>query len=78
LSIQGCGSVELPVCPWCDGELRRERTRLKMTQEQLAEKAALNIRTVQKIEAGNRNILVSTADRLRAALGISRNRLLAR
>jgi transcriptional regulator with XRE-family HTH domain len=58
--------------------IRRERTRLKMTQEQLAEKADLNIRTVQKIEAGNLNILVSTADRLRAALGISWNRLLAR
>jgi hypothetical protein len=42
------------------------------------DQAALNIRTVQKIEAGNRNILVSTADRLKAALGISWNRLLAR
>jgi transcriptional regulator with XRE-family HTH domain len=40
-----------------------------MTQEKLAELADLNIRTLQKIEAGQTNILVTTAIRLRHALG---------
>ena len=39
-----------------------------MTQERLAELADLNLRTVQKIEAGAINILVTTAVRLQAAL----------
>lgn len=41
----------------------------KITQEKLAELADLNIRTLQKIEAGQTNILVTTAVRLRRALG---------
>lgn len=41
----------------------------KITQERLAELADLNIRTLQKIEAGQTNILVTTAVRLRRALG---------
>jgi len=49
--------------------LRRERMARKMTQEKLAELADLNIRTLQKIEAGQTNILVTTAMRLRRALG---------
>jgi DNA-binding XRE family transcriptional regulator len=40
----------------------------EMTQERLAELADLNIRTLQKIEAGQTNILVTTAIRLRRAL----------
>jgi transcriptional regulator with XRE-family HTH domain len=40
----------------------------KITQEKLSELADLNIRTVQKIEAGQTNILVTTAMRLRKAL----------
>jgi len=39
-----------------------------MTQEKLAELADLNIRTVQKIEAGDINILVTTILRIRHAL----------
>ncbi len=42
-----------------------------MTQEKLSEMADLNIRTLQKIEAGQTNILVTTAFRLRGALGCS-------
>ena len=53
------------------GNLRRERVARKITQEKLAEDADLNIRTLQKIEAGQTNILVTTAMRLRAALGCS-------
>jgi transcriptional regulator with XRE-family HTH domain len=43
--------------------------RRNVTQEKLAELADLNIRTLQKIEAGETNILVTTAVRLRRALG---------
>ncbi len=39
-----------------------------ITQEKLAEAADLNIRTLQKIEAGETNILLTTASRLREAL----------
>ncbi len=47
-------------------KLRYER---RLTQEQLAEQTDLNIRTIQKIEAGTTNILVTTAARIRKALG---------
>lgn len=48
--------------------LRRERVAAGMTQEKLAEKADLNIRTLQSIEAGELNLLVTTAMRLQKAL----------
>ena len=48
--------------------LRRERTKIGMSQEKLAELADLNIRTVQKIEAGDITILITTLLRLRHAL----------
>jgi transcriptional regulator with XRE-family HTH domain len=41
--------------------LRRERLARDFTQERLAELADLNPRTLQKIEAGQTNILVTTA-----------------
>ena len=56
--------------------LRRERTARGLTQERLAELADLNPRTVQKIEAGDITILVTTLQRLRAALGCEWKRLL--
>ena len=40
-----------------------------LTQERLAEPAELNPRTVQKIEAGDITILITTLIRLREALG---------
>jgi transcriptional regulator with XRE-family HTH domain len=49
--------------------VRRERMSLKITQEKLAELVDLNIRTVQKIEAGDVNILLTTVLRLQKALG---------
>lgn len=49
--------------------LRRERMARKITQEKLAEMSELNIRTLQKIEAGQTNILVTTAIRLRESVG---------
>ena len=45
-------------------------------QERLAELADLNPRTVQKIEAGDITILVTTLQRLRGALGCEWKRLL--
>ena len=47
-----------------------------LTQEGLAELADLNPRTVQKIEADDITILVTTLQRLRAALGCEWKRLL--
>lgn len=55
--------------------LRRERMERGITQEKLAEMADLNIRTLQKIEAGQTNILITTAIRLREALGCAWERL---
>jgi transcriptional regulator with XRE-family HTH domain len=58
------------------GSVRRERTAKGLTQEKLAELVDLNIRTVQKIEAGHTNILLTTAIRFRDALQIPWDRLL--
>jgi transcriptional regulator with XRE-family HTH domain len=58
--------------------IRRERNSKAMTQEKLAELADLNIRTVQKIEAGDINILITTLIRLRKALGAKWENLLPR
>jgi len=49
--------------------VKRERVYADMTQERLAELADLNPRTVQKIEAGETNILITTAQRIKKALG---------
>lgn len=49
--------------------LKEARVGAGLTQEQLAEKAELAPRTVQKIEAGQITILISTLRRLRAAIG---------
>jgi DNA-binding XRE family transcriptional regulator len=49
-----------------------------ITQEKLAELVDLNTRTVQKIEAGSLNILLTTVLRLRAALGCSWEELLTK
>ena len=51
--------------------VRRERTAKRVTQERLAELADLNIRTVQKIEAGDIDILLTTTLRLQRALQCS-------
>jgi len=56
--------------------LRRERVAAKMTQEKLAEESDLNPRTIQKIEAGETNILITTALRLCRALNCSSTKLL--
>jgi transcriptional regulator with XRE-family HTH domain len=58
--------------------VRRERMAKKITQEKLAELVDLNIRTVQKIEAGHVNILLTTVLRLHKALGCSWDDLLGK
>jgi DNA-binding XRE family transcriptional regulator len=47
-----------------------------MTQEKLAELVDLSIRTVQKIEAGDVNILLTTVLRIQKSLGCEWTRLM--
>jgi len=56
--------------------VRRERTARKLTQEKLAEMVDLNIRTVQKVEGGEINVLITTACRLQRALQCDWNKLM--
>ena len=51
--------------------IRRKRVEIKMTQEHLAELAGINPRTIQKIEAGKLNILVTTLARIQSSLKCS-------
>ncbi len=53
------------------GKVRQERVSHNLTQEKLAELAHLNVRTIQKIEAGETNILITTAKRIQKAIGCS-------
>ena len=57
--------------------VRRERIAKSVKQEELAELVDLNIRTIQKIEAGNINVLVTTAMRIQKALDCAWNRLMS-
>lgn len=59
------------------GNVRRLRNERGMTQDRLAELADLNIRTVQKIEAGQTNILITTAARIQKVLGCNWGDLMA-
>jgi len=52
-----------------------ERMRREMTQERLAELMELNVRTVQKIEAGQTNVLIMTTLRFKKALKCDRRAL---
>jgi DNA-binding XRE family transcriptional regulator len=58
------------------GNIRRERMAKGMTQQQLAEFADLNIRNLQRIEAGELDVLFSTAARIKKALDSSWEELL--
>ena len=57
--------------------VRRERISRGITQEKLAELVDLNIRTIQKIEAGKINVLVTTAMRIQKALDCAWSRLMS-
>jgi transcriptional regulator with XRE-family HTH domain len=56
--------------------IRRERIARSVTQEKLAERADLNVRTLQKIEASQLNVLITTAARFQRALGCSWEKLM--
>ncbi len=56
--------------------IRRERVAQEMSQQRLAELAELNIRNVQRIEAGEVDVLLSTAARLRKALAVRWEKLM--
>jgi transcriptional regulator with XRE-family HTH domain len=65
--------VPLTSKDWIDikrfgANLRRERNAKKLTQEQLAELADLHLRSLQKIEAGEINLLFTTVLRIKRAL----------
>lgn len=49
--------------------VRRLRTGKGMTQESLAELSELHLRSLQKIEAGDKNVLITTVKRIQQALG---------
>lgn len=57
--------------------VRRERIARGITQEKLAELVDLNIRSVQKIEAGQINVLVTTAMRIQKALDCAWGKLMS-
>ncbi len=56
--------------------VRRERVRKGFTQDQLAEGAEIATRNLQKIEAGEINILLTTAFRIQLALRCPYKRLM--
>ena len=56
--------------------IRCERKAAGLTQEKLAEMADLAPRVVQKIEAGQITILISTLRRVRKVIGCSYEKLL--
>ena len=58
------------------GAARAAEFQCRMTRERLAELAELNVRTLQKIEAGQVNVLITTAARLVKALRCSFKRVM--
>jgi transcriptional regulator with XRE-family HTH domain len=56
--------------------LREARTRLELTQEQVAERSGVHATEVSRIEAGKRDPQVSTVEKLAAAVEVSPGRLL--
>jgi len=55
--------------------IRRERLAKAISQQRLAEMADLNIRNVQRIEAGELDVLLTTAVRIKKALDCPLERL---
>ena len=58
--------------------VHRLRNELGMTQEVLAEKASVDRRSLQRIEAGQWNMTVDYLDRLREGLGCTWSQLIER
>jgi ribosome-binding protein aMBF1 (putative translation factor) len=55
------------------GDVRRERTLLRISQDELAARSGLHPRTIAKIEAGEIGIRPETLDRIQRALGCTFN-----
>jgi len=55
------------------GDVRRERTLLRISQDELAARCGLHPRTIAKIEAGEIGIRPETLDRIQRALGCTFN-----
>lgn len=68
--------AKLPELAVLGANARRERVARGLTQEKLAELMEVNPRTIQKIEAGQINILVTTVLRLQQSLGCPWNDLM--
>ena len=51
------------------GDVRRERTLLRISQDELAARCGLHPRTIAKIEAGEIGIRPETLDRIQRAIG---------
>jgi transcriptional regulator with XRE-family HTH domain len=56
--------------------LRAARKKLKLTQEQVAERSGVHATEVSRIERGKRDPMVSTVERLAAAVEVPPGRLL--
>ena len=56
--------------------VRRERVRRGWTQDELAERAEIATRNLQKVEAGQINLLLTTAFRIQLALDCPYKRLM--
>jgi ribosome-binding protein aMBF1 (putative translation factor) len=65
-----------PLLKQLGDNVRRERVARELSQQQLAEFADLNIRNVQRIEAGELDVLLSTIARIKKALECSWDQLL--
>ena len=73
MPIPGNKSVQLKTL---GANIRRARVARDLTQEQLAEKAGITLRNMQRIEAGELNPLATTLMRLHQALGCGAEKLL--
>ena len=76
-----CAKQIIRRCSWAVAQATgrqhpQERVAKGMTQLKLAELADLNIRNVQRIEAGETDLLLSTSVRIRKALKCSWERLM--
>ena len=69
---------KLPQLATFGANVRRERVAHGLTQEKLAELMEVNPRTIQKIEAGKLNILLTTVMRLQKAMDCSWDSLMRR
>jgi transcriptional regulator with XRE-family HTH domain len=57
--------------------IKRYRTKLELSQDQLARKAGITYSTLTKLESGvNQNLKVKTLQQIAKALGVTRNDLM--